>query len=336
MSKIFINYRRSDSQAFVQHLFHRLSQIGDKKNIFLDVNSIPIGESFDKVVENSIKQCDIFFVIIGEKWISSLKKTFHKANQSDFVIIEIEQALKLKVKIIPVLIDDSKMPQKDDLPFEIQPLALINGMQFRNNRFDDDFKELIRNAGLLGNSNITQEHLQILPKTELQIVENKKVSRISKDISFTGYGYGSKKWFNDIFWDLKINFHVFFDSEWDFKLHEIRIDFYMGKEPVIDKNRIIKHYVTRDEMVTHSSGTCEIIVEKRGNPNEQMNDTRFIKSLKLDSMHRIKGLNIIINLFSSRKGFSWTNSIHQINNDYVLVEESDPVFLKNMNNYAIK
>ena len=49
--KIFINYRRGDEPGFVQALFGRLEQAFPADQLFMDVDNIPAGEDFVRVLE---------------------------------------------------------------------------------------------------------------------------------------------------------------------------------------------------------------------------------------------------------------------------------------------
>ncbi len=68
MSRIFINYRRIDTEGHVGRIYDHLVQHFDAKDIFADIESIKPGQDFLTVIENAVAGCDVFLVIIGAQW----------------------------------------------------------------------------------------------------------------------------------------------------------------------------------------------------------------------------------------------------------------------------
>jgi hypothetical protein len=56
----------------------------------------------------------------------------------DFVAHEIKSALRLGLRIIPVLINDAQMPDPDKFPEEIRFGAWINAVELKHSRFEVD------------------------------------------------------------------------------------------------------------------------------------------------------------------------------------------------------
>jgi hypothetical protein len=56
----------------------------------------------------------------------------------DFVTHEIKSALRLGLRIIPVLINDAQMPDPDKFPEEIRSAAWINAVELKHSRFEVD------------------------------------------------------------------------------------------------------------------------------------------------------------------------------------------------------
>ncbi len=63
-----------------------------KKNVFKDVDNIPVGMDFRAVIERALITCDIMLVIIGPDWLNAAdaqgKRRFD--NPEDFVRIDID------------------------------------------------------------------------------------------------------------------------------------------------------------------------------------------------------------------------------------------------------
>ena len=138
-NKIFINYRREDSSWSAGRIYDKLLLHFDKDQIFIDVDSIGFGDDFINYVENSINACDIFLAIIGPKWLEIMQR---KSNEIDFVRLEIAAALKNNIKIIPLLLEDTKMPSFSDLPEEIKHLSRRNAFLLSHISFNNQIEKL--------------------------------------------------------------------------------------------------------------------------------------------------------------------------------------------------
>jgi hypothetical protein len=84
-------------------------------------------------------------VVIGRDWLSAQDEDGHRRldQTDDFVRLEIETALRRGVRVIPILVDGSRMPRAIDLPDSIKALSRRNGRDISNARFNSDCLELI-------------------------------------------------------------------------------------------------------------------------------------------------------------------------------------------------
>jgi hypothetical protein len=95
LGKIFINYRRADDPGFVQALFARLEQTFSAEQLFMDVDNIPSGEDFVRILESQVAQCATMLALIGKRWLDATGEHGNRLDDpNDFVRIEIESALK--------------------------------------------------------------------------------------------------------------------------------------------------------------------------------------------------------------------------------------------------
>ena len=124
--KIFISYRRADSQWAAARLYDLLAREFPDDRIFMDVEEIAPGEDFVKVLEDQVGACDVFLALIGPEWLSMQAQSGERRleERGDFVRIEIADALKRPDTVtIPVLLDDAAPPAEADLPEDLRPLA---------------------------------------------------------------------------------------------------------------------------------------------------------------------------------------------------------------------
>lgn len=131
--KIYMSYRRSDSADVSGRLYDRLvSQFG-AESIFKDIDSIAPGQDFVASLRQEISVCDVFLILIGPNWLSD-----RIAEQGDYIRSEIELALELGKTLVPVLVNDARMPPSAALPASIQQLNHFNAAVLRR---DPDFHQ---------------------------------------------------------------------------------------------------------------------------------------------------------------------------------------------------
>ena len=129
MSKIFICYRRNDSQYATDSLYEHMARHFGKDNVFLDVGSIPFGVDFREYLHNQVAAHRVVLVVIGPQWARTMQE---RATQHDDILrIEIENALKLKKMVIPVLVMDAEVPDFSSLPEAVQGLQFLQSARVR-------------------------------------------------------------------------------------------------------------------------------------------------------------------------------------------------------------
>lgn len=136
---IFLSYRRSDSASDAGRIYDYLERDFGREHIFRDVDSIPIGVNFRKTLEDAIECCRVLLIVIGPSWLntSDTKGVPRLYTPNDWVRIEIECALRRGIAIIPILVNETEMPNQNELPDSIQALT---DYQAINVRPDPDFR----------------------------------------------------------------------------------------------------------------------------------------------------------------------------------------------------
>ncbi len=146
MPKIFISYRRDDSQDVTGRIHDRLVQAFPRADIFIDVDTIPAGTDFRQALEDAVANCDILLAIIGPRWLTVADEQGGRRldNPNDFVRIEVESALKRGIPVIPVTVSNAAIPRPQDLPESLRNLAFRNGRAVRPNPdFHHDMDRII-------------------------------------------------------------------------------------------------------------------------------------------------------------------------------------------------
>ena len=143
---VFISYRRDDSGYAAGRLFDRLSQHFGSDRIFMDIDTIELGDDFVHVIETAVTSSDVVISIIGSQWLSATNAEGRRRldDPNDFVRLEIASALDKGVDIIPILLEGVEMPLPEQLPETLKPLTRRNGISVSNMRFNADVDRLIR------------------------------------------------------------------------------------------------------------------------------------------------------------------------------------------------
>lgn len=144
MARVFISYRRDDSSGYAGRLYDRLSQHFGRDNLFMDVNSIPLGLDFVDVIQHAVGSCDVLLAVIGRQWLTSTDAQGSRRldNPEDFVRLEILAALERRIRVIPVLVGGAVMPRSTELPDVLQSFARRNALMV-GDHFHPDVNRLI-------------------------------------------------------------------------------------------------------------------------------------------------------------------------------------------------
>ena len=145
MARVFISYRREDSAASAGRIQDRLERELGRDFLFIDVDGIPLGVNFVKVLRQEVAQCGVLLAVIGPNWLDVRDEdgTRRLDNPTDFVRIEISAALQREIPVIPILLDGTRVPKANQLPEDLQELALRNGLNVRHASFHADLDKLI-------------------------------------------------------------------------------------------------------------------------------------------------------------------------------------------------
>ncbi len=122
---IFLSYRRDDSRDAVGRICDRLAkELGDE-NVFLDVDSIPLGVDFRRILRKEVSQCHVFIAVIGPAWLIAADHEGQRrlADPDDFVRIEVEVALERGTPVILVLVGGARVPPAEELPTSLRKMA---------------------------------------------------------------------------------------------------------------------------------------------------------------------------------------------------------------------
>jgi formylglycine-generating enzyme required for sulfatase activity len=134
MAKIFISYRRQDSAGAAGRIYDRLRAHFGTDAVFMDIDSIPFGEDFREHIDAAVGQCDVVLAVIGPRWLGRTDTSRRIDEPRDFVRIEIESALQRGIPVIPVLLDNTRMPTEAEVPTSLAKLTYRNAIEVDQGR----------------------------------------------------------------------------------------------------------------------------------------------------------------------------------------------------------
>jgi hypothetical protein len=146
MSNIFISYRRDETKDVAGRLYDRLTTIFGKDKVFRDIYTIPGGADFPSWIEEAVASAKVVVVLIGDRWatIADSQNRRRIDDPADWVRLEIAIALERDTLVVPVLVEDAKMPAEPELPDPLRELARHHAIELSDRRFEADVEELIK------------------------------------------------------------------------------------------------------------------------------------------------------------------------------------------------
>jgi TIR domain len=149
--KIFISYRRAESKYPARMIYESFARVLPPDSILMDVDDIPPGADFVKVLEGWVEQCEVMLVLMGERWANFTDPKTGKRrldNPKDFVRIEIRGALNRNIPVVPVLLDGAELPDEAELPDDIKGLLNRQAQYVDLRNFGTDVQRLINKLGM--------------------------------------------------------------------------------------------------------------------------------------------------------------------------------------------
>jgi hypothetical protein len=145
-AKVFISYRRNDSAGSAGRVHDRLGREFGRDLLFMDVDTIPLGTNFVKVLSEEVAKCDVLLAVIGPTWLDACDERGNRRldDPKDYLRIEIAAALQRGIPVIPILLDGASVPKANRLPEDLEELAQRNGLEVRHASFHNDMNRLIR------------------------------------------------------------------------------------------------------------------------------------------------------------------------------------------------
>ena len=149
--RVFLNYRRVDSQDTADRIYSILVQAMPTQNITMDVDrkSIIPGLSIEVQLQRLVDECDFMFTLINNRWrdeISRRQPQHETGEQIDFVRAELKYALARgdAMPVVPILAESVEHPQASELPEDIRGLARRSSIRLSRDKFSEDLLAVLK------------------------------------------------------------------------------------------------------------------------------------------------------------------------------------------------
>jgi hypothetical protein len=144
-AKLFVNYRRQDAPGSAGRLHSDLARQFGHNQVFRDVEMTP-GVDFVAEITKAAGSCHALLAVIGPRWAGMTDEQGKRRldDPDDYVRFEIETALaRDDVTVIPVLVEDARMPSRAELPPSMAELARLNACHLRDASWEHDLARLV-------------------------------------------------------------------------------------------------------------------------------------------------------------------------------------------------
>ena len=147
MARIFISYRREDSDIWVSRLVDELRKHFPPEQVFQDIASINPGADFVEALEKGLSTAAVMLAVIGQHWLSATDKQGRRRLDmpGDFVRREIAESLRRPgVGVFPLLVNGAEMPDEEELPEPLKALHRRQAFELTVRHWHQDVAQLVQ------------------------------------------------------------------------------------------------------------------------------------------------------------------------------------------------
>lgn len=151
--RLFVSYRIDDSVYAAAAIADRLVQAFGSRNVFRDRDSLALGTVYPKKIRRALEQCDTVLAVLGPSWLDIRDGSGHRRldDPQDWVRTELRMAFERDIPVVPVLLDNTPLPDRSRLPADIRALSLSTFWQVRHQSFESDVRGLVDGLARDGN-----------------------------------------------------------------------------------------------------------------------------------------------------------------------------------------
>jgi len=145
LSAVFISYRREDSQQAAGRLSSDLKARFGPERVFIDVTGVELGRDFRKSIDTNLATCGVVLAVIGPGWLNARDGSGRRRldDPKDFVRVELANALKRDIPVIPIRVDGAAVPNAEQLPDDLVNLSFRNAFELTHSQWEPSVRELV-------------------------------------------------------------------------------------------------------------------------------------------------------------------------------------------------
>jgi hypothetical protein len=149
-TRIFISYRRSDTQMAAGRLHDALVARYGPASVFRDKEAIRPGYDWVEEIQNALAGEVVVLALLGPSWADARDAEGRRRldDPQDSNRLELEIALQKKVPLVPVLVESANIPE--ELPPSLQALTRRHAVRLRDDDWEADFARLADALETLG------------------------------------------------------------------------------------------------------------------------------------------------------------------------------------------
>lgn len=142
---VFINYRSVDSHSYAALLYTELIRRFGRDLVFLDAESIPAGEDYERELLERVRSARVVLAVIGPSWLTVTDRAGRRCidDPADWIRRELAEAFAAGVQVIPVLTDDTSPPTPTALPPGIAKLSRCQARYLRSREPTADLNRIV-------------------------------------------------------------------------------------------------------------------------------------------------------------------------------------------------
>src|SRR5918993_3942151 len=143
--RVFISYRRDESAGYAGRIADSFEEYFGEDKVFRDIDSLEPGLDFSEAIERALESSEVLVAVIGKNWLTATDAAGQRRleNPDDFVRVEIATALKLNMRVIPVLVQGASMPGTDELPEDLVSIRRRQAIELHDTNWESDIAYLI-------------------------------------------------------------------------------------------------------------------------------------------------------------------------------------------------
>lgn len=147
---VFLSYRREETRHLAGRIADRLVNQPSAVRVFMDVDTIEPGADFAEAIGRGVESCAVLVVLIGPQWSTITDSHGHRRldDPNDLVALEIQTALEREIRVIPLLVDGARMPDRNELPERLHNLTRRNAIRIDHETFRSDIGVLVETVEL--------------------------------------------------------------------------------------------------------------------------------------------------------------------------------------------